>query len=71
MRKTTIYLEEALWERIAEMARDSGRSQADVIRDALRAALMHRRRPRSVGLGRGDVDLAGRADELLADFGER
>ena len=70
MHKTTLYLEDEVRERIARVAKETGRSQADVIRDALRLALMPRGKPRSIGLGRGGPDLADRADELLEGFGE-
>ena len=35
MRKTSVYLDDALAERLARLARELGRSQADVLRNAL------------------------------------
>jgi predicted transcriptional regulator len=71
MHKTTLYLEDDVRARIAVVAKSTGRSQADVIRDALRSVLMRRTRPQSVGLGRGGPDLSDHADDLLDGFGER
>jgi predicted transcriptional regulator len=70
MHKTTLYLEEELRERIARVAKQTGRSQADVIRDALRSFFMRRKKPRSIGLGKGGPDLSDRTEDLLAGFGE-
>jgi predicted transcriptional regulator len=71
MHKTTLYLEDELRARIARVAKEAGRSQADVIRDALRAAFLRRKKPRSVGLGQGGRDLSDRAEDLLEGFGEQ
>lgn len=70
MHKTTLYLEDELRARIARVAKETGRSQAQVIREALRSFFIRRKRPRSIGLGRGGPDLSDRAEELLAGFGE-
>jgi predicted transcriptional regulator len=70
MHKTTLYLEDDLRERIARVAKATGRSQAEVIRDALREYLSRRKRPRSIGLGKGGPDLGDRVEELLQGFGE-
>lgn len=70
MHKTTLYLEEEIRERIARVAKETGRSQAEVIRDALRTFFVRRRKARSIGLGKGGPDLSDRAEELLEGFGE-
>lgn len=73
MKKTTVYLEEATLRAIEAMARTSGRSQAELIREALRTYVEQRPRPslRCVGAGEGPEDLAERADEYLgAGFGD-
>jgi predicted transcriptional regulator len=70
MHKTTLYLEDEVRERIARVAKETGRSQAEVIRDALHAFLTRRKKPRSIGLGKGGRDLSDRADDLLDGFGE-
>lgn len=70
MHKTTLYLEDDLRERIARVAKESGRSQAEIIRDALRTFLIRRKRPRSIGLGQDGPDLSDRAEDLLKGFGE-
>lgn len=70
MHKTTLYLEDEVRERIARVARATGRSQADLIRGALRAFFVRRKKPQSIGLGKGGPDLSDRAEELLEGFGE-
>ncbi len=71
MHKTTLYLDDEIRERIARVAKETGRSQADVIRDALHAFFTRRKKPRSIGLGKGGRDLSDRVEELLEGFGER
>lgn len=66
--KTTIYLPDDLKAAIETEARRRGSSEAQVIRDAVTAA-MARPAPRA-----GFIDaepFAERADELMAGFGER
>jgi predicted transcriptional regulator len=70
MHKTTLYLEDELRDRIASVAKETGRPQAEVIRDALRRFFMRHKKPRSIGLGKGGRDLSDRAEELLEGFGE-
>jgi hypothetical protein len=72
MHKTTIYLEDDIYERIRQLAQDSGRTQAAVIREALsRLATRGKRRPRSLGLGAsGRPDLSDCTDELLDGLGD-
>jgi Ribbon-helix-helix protein, copG family len=69
MNKTTIYLPDELKDAVAREARHRGVAEAQVIREAI-AAAVRRPVPRG-GLFESDILLADRADELLAGFGER
>lgn len=72
MHKTTIYLDDELYRRVRRLSASTGRTQADIIREAVRAYQVEPlRRPRSIGLGAsGEGDLSERAEELLAGMGE-
>lgn len=73
--KTTVYLEEADYERLKGIARRQGRAPAELIREAVAqygARKEQSTKPRSLGAGhsrRGD--LSERAEELLEGFGKR
>lgn len=67
-RKTTVYLPDALKAALAREAQRRGCSEAEVIRDAL-AAAVQRPRPRA-GIIDGEP-FAALTDELLAGFGDR
>ena len=69
MKKTTLYLPADLKEAVAREARQRGIPEAEVIREAI-AAAVHRRAPQA-GVFASDAPFAGRTDELLAGFGER
>lgn len=72
MRKTTLYLDAALYARLLRDAEARGTSLAHVIREALAASGGPRRRPKSLGLGRsGKRDSSERTDELLAGLGRQ
>lgn len=82
MRKTTVYLDEGLKADLARIAQEEDRSEADLIREALREAVARRTAPRPrlplFDSGpNGDPTLAERVDEALAGgpgtpaFGER
>jgi len=62
--KTTLYLPADLQRALRDASDRTGRSQADLVRDALRSYLADQPRPKptSVGLGR-DPSLAGRDAE--------
>jgi predicted DNA-binding protein len=62
--KTTLYLPEDLQRALRTEARRSGRPQAELVRDALRAYLGDRAKPklRSIGAGE-DSELSGRDSE--------
>jgi predicted DNA-binding protein len=49
--KTTLYLPRDLQRALREEARRSGRPQAELVRDALRAYLERRERPRARSIG--------------------
>ena len=64
MEKTTLYLPTDLQRALQEQARRSGRPQAELVREALRAYLEGAAspRPRSLGLGE-DAGLSARESE--------
>jgi Arc/MetJ-type ribon-helix-helix transcriptional regulator len=73
MRRTTIYLPEDLKAALERTAAAEGRSEAEVVRAALRTATAERvyPRPRLPLFDSGDPTLAERIDEELArGFGE-
>lgn len=73
MRKTTVYLPEDLKRSLERIARQEGRSEAELIREALADAVERRRPPRPripiSSRGLGDPTAAERVDDLLAGFG--
>lgn len=68
MTKTTVYLPSDQKEAVAREARLRGISEAELIRQAVAAAL---RRPTPRGGLFASAAFAQRADELMAGFGER
>jgi Ribbon-helix-helix protein, copG family len=75
MRKTSVYLDERLALRLATLARAEGRSQAEILREAVETYEPRGQQDRNfalTGAGRGDgSSIADVADEdLLAGFGE-
>jgi hypothetical protein len=70
MHRTTIYLPDDLKAAVADEARRSGRSEAEVIRAAVSAVVTPVRPEPRPGLFSGEP-IADRVDELLAGFGER
>ncbi len=71
--KTTVYLTDAEYRRLKELAREQHRPTAELVREAVAEyAQRHGRkaRPRSLGAGRsGRHDLSERAEELLDGMG--
>jgi hypothetical protein len=60
MEKTTLYLPSELQVALRDAARRTGRSQAEIIREALATYLQQHRRPMPRSLGRGEnPDLNG------------
>jgi predicted transcriptional regulator len=75
MRKTSVYLDDDQAERLARLAREEGRSQAAVLRDAIATYTPKPSQDRNFalsGVGRGDgtsiADVA--EEELLEGFGK-
>jgi plasmid stability protein len=73
MKKTTVYLPEGLKQSLRTMAAASGRSEADLIREAIAAQVQAHARPRPHGqlFESGDPSLAENAEVALAGFGDR
>ncbi|MDP8978232.1 MAG: ribbon-helix-helix domain-containing protein [Actinomycetota bacterium] len=71
MVKTTVYLPEALKHALGRVATTEGRSEAEIIRDAIRERVgrPRRRAPRLplIDAGFGDPAAARRVDELLGE----
>ena len=68
MVKTTLYLEETTAHALEELASEEGRSQGEVIREALLVYKGRQTRPTPKGVGKyrsGRSDISERADELL------
>ena len=74
MEKTTVYLPEDLKAILSRVAAEDGVSEAELIREAIRAAVSGRRRPRPrvplVAQGLGETTAAERVDDLLEGFGQ-
>ena len=73
MRKTTVYLPDQLKDRLTRLAKASGRSEADLIREGIEvvSGRVDEAKPRLPLFESGKPDLAERAEEHLAGFGER
>lgn len=72
MKKTTLYLPDELKRAVSRVAKARACSEADVVREALRALTKQEpARPTLPLFKSGKADLARRVDELLAGFGER
>ena len=70
MRKTTVYLPDALKERLERAARDGNISEAELIRAAIDDYTRTSARPRPtlpLFESIGDPDLAGRVDKILEE----
>jgi Arc/MetJ-type ribon-helix-helix transcriptional regulator len=73
MKKTTVYLPEDLKSALGRVAEARGRSEAELIREAVRELVQSSEppRPRLPLFSSGDPTLAERIDKELAGFGER
>jgi len=73
MHKTTIYLEDELKAELDRVAAETGRSEAEIIREGVRLALDRTQPPlpRSGTFDSGDGSQSERVDELLEGFGRR
>jgi hypothetical protein len=72
MKKTTIYLPDALKQQVEATASEKKLSEADVIREAVSEYVTKPAKPRVPLTGRplGDPTIAERVDELLDGFGK-
>ena len=75
MKRTTVYLEEQTDLNLSQLARQQGRSKAELIREALgaytRQQSCNQDMPSWVGAGRSGIpDLAERDEELLGEIYE-
>ena len=72
MKKTTVYLTEDLKSALGRIAVQRGRSEAELIREAVRELVRDSEppRPQLPLFSSGDPTLAERVDEELAGFGE-
>jgi hypothetical protein len=73
MEKTTVYLPEAMKQSLRRMAAASGRSEAELIREAIGTLVRvgDQPRPRARLFASGNPSLAEHVDEALVGFGER
>lgn len=73
MEKTTVYLTETQKRSLETVARHSGRSEAELIREGVDLVTTAHRvaEPTLPLFDSGDGTLAARVDELLEGFGER
>lgn len=75
MKKTTVYLPEALKASLEKMAAEEDRSEAEIIRAAIEVAIDSRLRPKPriplTAESFGDPRAAEKVDELLEGFGSR
>ena len=74
MQKTTLYMDEATYRRLKQLARAKGRKPAALVREAVAEYTVRhapRRKARSVGRFRsGRRDLGQRAEQLLVGLGK-
>lgn len=73
MNKTTVYLPERLKLALERVAASTGRSEAEVIREAIAEAVASSEpvQPRGALFASGDALLSESVDAALAGFGER
>ena len=74
MVKTTVYLDTDVVLSLRRMAESQGRSQAELIRDALQTYTQKTKRPKLPGIGEfdsGHTDTSSRADEILRRAAKR
>ena len=72
VKRTTIYLPDDLKNTLARAAKEERRTEADLIREGLELLLRSREpEPHLPLFASGRPDLAEKAEELLAGFGER
>jgi hypothetical protein len=71
MRKTTLYIPDDLKADLERVASETGRSEAELIREGIKLAVAQRTppTPHSGILESGDGSISERVDELLEGFG--
>lgn len=71
MKKTSVYLDPQTDRALGRLAKASGISKAEAIRQALEAAVRRVERPRisAIGVGTGPGDVAGDPDRHLEETG--
>ena len=70
MVKTTVYLDSQIVMALRQLSQQEGRSQAELIRDALSEFARARKRPPIPGVGEfdsGESDVSARAEEILRE----
>ena len=72
MNKTTVYLPDELKQAVERLAATSGRSEAEVIREAIATLTKATERPRPSGglFASGDTSLSEMTEQALRGFGE-
>jgi len=74
MKKTTLYLPDALKRDLERLSVAESRSEAEIVREAVRDAVARHARPEPriplTGAGLGDSTASERVDELLDGFGQ-
>jgi predicted transcriptional regulator len=74
MMKTTVYLDAETVLSLRHMAESQGRSQADLIRDALETYTRRGKRPRLRGLGKydsGKTNISEKAEDILREASKK
>jgi hypothetical protein len=69
--KTTVYLPDDLKAAVKRASKQRGVSEAEVIRDSIRAGVGGAKPRPKGGLFSGSEPIANRVDELMEGFGER
>jgi hypothetical protein len=74
MVKTTVYLDSDVVLALRQMADSQGRSQAELIREAIQTHVNKAKRPKLPGIGEfdsGHTDTSARADQILMRAAKR
>jgi predicted transcriptional regulator len=72
--KTTVYLDSDTVRALRQMAKTQGRSQAELIREAVATYTQKAKRPKIPGIGEfdsGHIDTSERAEQLLSRAAKR
>jgi len=74
MVKTTVYLEADTVLSLRQLAESQGRSQAELIRDALETYTRHGKRPRLRNIGKydsGETNISEKAEDILREASKK